>query len=99
MSSGVTVGQSKESVIHSRFAEALTAKLDRGGEGDNETGICRIREKTRLESYYSYCQILIVEEMQPIANTDKRLEPSYVIENLLVTAGIIPTALRAQGQT
>ena len=48
VSSGVTVGQGKKSVVHSRFAEALTAKLDRGRGGDNGTGIRRIKEKTRL---------------------------------------------------
>ena len=61
--------------------------------------ICRIREKTRLGSYHSYCQILIVEDTQPIVNTDKHLESSYVIENVLAITGVIsviPTALRAR---
>ena len=61
--------------------------------------IRRIVEKTRLESYHSYYRILIVEDAQPIVNTDKRLEPSYVRENLLATTGVIsviPTALRAR---
>ena len=60
--------------------------------------IRRIIEKTRLESYHSYCQILIVEDTQPIVNTDKHLESSYVRENVLATTGVIsviPTALRA----
>ena len=70
--------------------------------GTSTTVICRRKEKTRLESYHSYCQILIVEETQPIVNMSKHLEPSDVIENLLATTDVMlrhPHSLEGQGRS
>ena len=54
-----------------------------------ELWIHRIEEKTKLESYYSYYQILIVEESQHKVNSVKHLEPTYVIENVPVSTGVM----------
>ena len=81
------------------FRRGFNSQTGQRLRGAKRTVIRRINEKTRLESYHSYYRILIVEDTQPIVNTDKHLKSSYVRENILATNGVIsviPTALRAR---
>ena len=54
MSNGVAVGQGKKSVVHSRFEEALAAKLDRGREGDKWNWDSQDKREDKTGPYYSY---------------------------------------------